>query len=69
MWPNLFSVHICRGIEKGVYIIAKEKNIKIIKIQKINGIEKVYILKDFYIENYILSINILYNTTYNILKK
>ncbi|CRG96713.1 conserved Plasmodium protein, unknown function [Plasmodium gallinaceum] len=52
---NSFLVHTC-SIQKSVYVIAKEKNIKIIKIEKINGIEKINILRSFYLDHFILSI-------------
>ncbi|CRG99375.1 conserved Plasmodium protein, unknown function [Plasmodium relictum] len=62
---NLFLIHTC-ATQKGVYIIAKEKNIKIIKIEKINGIEKVSVLSNFYLDNYIISLCAFHdNNNYN----
>ncbi|VUZ94779.1 conserved Plasmodium protein, unknown function [Plasmodium vivax] len=54
------STHICE-LQKGEYTIARGKNIKIVKIEKINGIEKISISNDFDVQNWIVSISPYYD--------
>ncbi|GAB65738.1 hypothetical protein PCYB_072400 [Plasmodium cynomolgi strain B] len=53
------SIHICE-LQKGEYTIARGKNVKIVKIEKINGIEKISISNEFDMHNSIISISPYY---------
>ncbi|KJP88640.1 hypothetical protein AK88_01720 [Plasmodium fragile] len=60
MMCALESIHICE-LEKGEYTIARGKNVKIVKIEKKNGIEKISISNEFDVHNTIISISPYYN--------
>ncbi|EUD67987.1 hypothetical protein C922_01599 [Plasmodium inui San Antonio 1] len=64
MMCEMESIHICE-LQKGEYTIARGKNVKIVKIEKKNGIEKISISNEFDVHNSIISISPYYDPHQN----
>ncbi|ANQ07319.1 Uncharacterized protein PCOAH_00017530 [Plasmodium coatneyi] len=61
---SMESIHICE-LQKGEYAIARGENVKIVKIEKKNGIEKISISNEFDVHNSIISIRPYYDHQQN----
>ncbi|KEG01783.1 conserved Plasmodium protein, unknown function [Plasmodium vinckei vinckei] len=65
---NSFNYPIfIREAEKEMYVIGREKNIKVLKLEKKNQTEQVKVIYDFFIPNYIINMHIFYNKNMDIL--
>ncbi|CAD2090167.1 conserved Plasmodium protein, unknown function [Plasmodium vinckei lentum] len=56
-----------REAEKEMYVIGREKNIKVLKLEKKNQTEEVKVIYDFFLPNYIINMHIFYNKNMDIL--
>ncbi|SCM20218.1 conserved Plasmodium protein, unknown function [Plasmodium chabaudi adami] len=61
-----YPIFICEA-EKEMYIIGREKNIKVLKLEKKNQTEEVKVLYDFFLNSYIINMHIFYNKNMDIL--
>ncbi|ETB60290.1 hypothetical protein YYC_02604 [Plasmodium yoelii 17X] len=61
-----YPIFICEA-EKEMYVIGREKNVKIFKLEKKNQTEEVKVIYDFFLTNYIINMYIFYNKNMDIL--
>ncbi|CXI32609.1 conserved Plasmodium protein, unknown function [Plasmodium berghei] len=61
-----YPIFICEA-EKEIYVIGREKNIKVLKLGKKNQAEEVKVIYDFFLTNYIINMYIFYNKNMSML--